>query len=314
MIKGLFTVVVTPFNEQQELDIDALRHLIRFQIAAGASGIVVLGTTGEAPTLTHEERVRIIRAAKEETKNKVHFMVGTGSYATAKTIQDTLEAKQLGADSVLIVTPYYNRPTQEGIFLHFKAISEAVEIPIMVYNHHGRTGQNIQTDTLLRIASLPGICGVKECSGNMSQIMEVIERIARFKPNFSVMSGDDILTIPCMAMGAHGVLSVIGNLIPLQMQAIVQAMLEGKNAQALALHYQLMPLMRMSVIETNPIPTKAAMQCLGMKVGQCRLPLCDLMEDNEKKLRYLLADPVFKTFIDENLSLYQLHSQELVHG
>ena len=161
-IQGVFTAIVTPFTPEDELDEEGLRKNIRFQIAAGVDGIVALGTTGEAPTLISDEKERIIRIAREETLHKVHLMVGTGSYSTVNTIDYTLQAKELGADSVLIVAPYYNKPTQEGLYLHYKAISDAVDIPIMVYNHQGRTGQNLQTETLARIAQLPYICGVKE--------------------------------------------------------------------------------------------------------------------------------------------------------
>ncbi len=311
-IQGLYTAIVTPFDEQQQLDVEALRHLIRFQIEGGVDGIVVLGTTGEAPTLTHEEKVIAIRTAREETLGKVHFMVGTGSYSTAQTIQSTREAKDMGADSVLIVTPYYNRPTQEGIYLHFKAVSEAVDIPVVVYNNQIRTAQNIQTDTLVRIADLPTICGVKEASGSMNQIMEVIERIGRQKPEFSIMCGDDILTVPSMAMGGHGILSIVGNLIPVQLNALVCAAQSNDYEQARALNYQLMPLIRMTFMETNPIPIKAAMRLVGMNVGRCRLPLSDLVPENEKKLRHMLAEPAIAALIDKNLVLYRRCAPVLV--
>lgn len=289
-IRGVFTVLVTPFDRHNQFHEAVFRQLIQFQIHSGVDGIVVLGTTGEAPTLTALEKEKIIQVAREETLGKVHLMVGTGSYSTAATIENTLLAKALGADSVLIVTPYYNKPTQEGLVLHYKAITDAVDIPIMVYNIQGRTGQNLATETLVRIAQFPYICGVKEASGNLSQIMEVIEKIGRKYSHFSVMSGDDNLTMPCIAMGGDGILSVASNLVPQEICALTSAALSGRLAEARDLHYALMPLFRGLFVETNPIPIKAALELSGWEVGKCRLPLCSLTKESEALLKKILNE------------------------
>jgi 4-hydroxy-tetrahydrodipicolinate synthase len=310
-ISRVFTSLVTPFTLEGALNEDRLRGLIRFQVAAGVQGIVILGTTGEAPTLTPGEKEKIITIARKETFGKVHLMVGTGAYSTAATIENTLLAQSLGADSVLIVAPYYNKPTQEGLFQHYKAIADAADIPMMVYNIQGRTAVNIQTETLLRIAGLPGICGVKEASGNIQQIGEVIEKIGRTFPNFSVMCGDDALTFPSMVLGGDGIISVLSNLIPHQMCTLTQSILNSEYEQARDLHYALMPLFRAIFIETNPIPIKAAMQGSGIDAGSCRLPLCLLSSENENQLKKLLTTAPFARFIAQHQDLFNISSASL---
>lgn len=284
IVKGAYTAIVTPFNENGELDEEGLRLNIRYQIKNGVDGIAALGTTGEAPTLSEQEKEKIICIASEETKGKIKLMVGTGSYSTQQTIENTKKAKKFGAEIVLIVIPYYNKPTQEGLYKHFKAVAEAVDIPIMVYNIQGRTGQNLQTETLKRLANIPNIIGVKEASGNILQMMEVIEAIHNQQPEFSVMSGDDALTLPLMTLGGHGIISVVSNLLPYQVKALVTALQEKEYEKARQIHYNLLPLFRNAFIETNPIPIKAAMKMKGMAAGSCRLPLCDLMPENLAKL------------------------------
>lgn len=283
-LKGLYTVAITPFDEHGHLDEQGFRENLRFQLTHRVDGIVLLGTTGEAPTLTHEEQARIITIGAEEVKGKAVLMVGTGSYSTAEAIEKTAMAKKLGADVALIVTPYYNKPTQEGMYRHFKAIAEAVVLPICVYNIQGRTGTNMQTDTLARLAKIPQIISVKEASGNVSQMMEVIQQVAQYRPGFTVLSGDDALTLPLMALGGHGILSVVSNLCPQPMRQLVDACAKGDFAEARKLHYQLLPFFKAAFIETNPIPIKAAMQASGQAAGSCRLPLCDLMPENFEKL------------------------------
>lgn len=289
-VRGVHTAIVTPFNEKGGVDEDGLIRNIYFQLDHKIDGIVALGTTGESPTLLSSEREQIIKRCVKEVKGKALLMVGTGSNSTQQTIEHTLQAEHLGADMAMIVTPYYNRPTQEGIIRHFKAISEAVAIPIFVYNIQGRTGQNIQTNTLKQLADLPQIVGVKEASGNVSQMSEVIEIIGRHRPSFSVMSGDDSLTLPLMALGGDGVISVASNLVPEKIQSLVQAIDQGNYLLARDLHHQLMPLLREIFIETNPIPIKAAMNLCGMAAGGCRLPLCELLPENAQKLRSLLSN------------------------
>ena len=303
-IQGLYTAIISPFDAKGNFDTEKFRSLIRFQVAACVDGITVLGTTGEAPTLSHKEKELAFKVAREETQDKCHLMVGTGSYATQQTIENTRFAKEHGADSALIVTPYYNRPTQEGIFRHFKAITEAVDLPIVVYNHQPRTGQNILPDTLLRIASLPKICAVKEASGQLQQMMDVVEKICAKNPYFSLLSGDDQLTYPSIAIGGSGVISVISNLIPIQMQQLVTSALKGDCKHALELHYALTPLFKIAGIETNPMPLKAAMAAVGFITAGCRLPLCELLPENQKKLEELLKLPEINALIDFNKALY----------
>jgi 4-hydroxy-tetrahydrodipicolinate synthase len=300
-IEGVFTALTTPFTEEGKLNEEILRSLIRFQIASKVQGIVVLGTTGEAPTLTYDEQHRIIEIAREEIPRNIHLLAGTGAYSTATTIKNTQLAQSLGADGALIVSPYYNKPTQEGLYQHYKAIAKSVDIPILIYNIQGRTAVNIQTDTLMRIAELPNIGGIKEASGNIQQISEVIEKIGR-KSDFSVMCGDDSLTLPSISLGAKGIVSVLSNLIPLQIGSLTQAALKGNYDFARELHHSLMPLCRMAFIETNPIPMKAAMNFCGMDVGPCRLPLCPLSPENEKKLLALLQTHPISQYIQENLN------------
>ena len=275
-LSGVYTAVITPFTNYGEIDLEGFKENLRFQVEQGVDGIVVLGTTGESPTLTSEERKLIIQQAVTEVKGKVQLLVGTGHYSTAQTIIQTQQAEEYGADAVLIVTPYYNKPTQEGLYQHFQAICQASSIPICVYNIQGRTGQNIQTSTLQRIASYPNIIGVKEASGNITQINEVLEVMQTHSSCFAVLSGDDALTLPVIALGGHGVISVISNLVPGPVCALVNAAKKGDFIEARKWHYQLMPLFKTAFIETNPIPIKAAMQLCGMVAGPCRLPLCDL--------------------------------------
>ena len=270
-ISGVYTALVTPFTKD-DIDFEGMRKNIRFQIDQGVSGILPLGTTGESPTITHEEKDNIIKLAVEEARGKVQVMVGTGSNATNATIRYTETARELGADIVLIVTPYYNKPTQEGIFQHFKAVNDAVDIPIIVYNIQGRTGINISTETMRRLSELSNVVGVKEASGNIIQIGDVIGTIVNTGTKFSVLSGDDGLTLPLLSLGGHGVISVVSNLLPARVVAMVQAALNNDFKTAAKIHFELLPLFKGAFIETNPIPIKAAMNICGMAAGGCRLP------------------------------------------
>lgn len=290
IVRGMYTALVTPFDCEGKVDENMLRQLLRFQIAADVDGIVVLGTTGEAPTLTHSEKTAIIKIAKEEIGDKMPLIVGTGSYSTAQVIESTLEAQKLGADAALIVTPYYNRPTQEGLFCHFQAISRAVDLPIIVYNHQMRTGQNLQTATMVRIADLPHICGIKEVSNVDGQFSDIIEGIARQKDFFTILTGDDATTFSSVMLGGDGVISVASNLIPVTMRKLTHAALSGQVVEARELHYTLMPLFRALCIETNPIPVKAAMQLSGLTVGGSRLPLSTMLPQNIAKMHQTLSE------------------------
>lgn len=295
-IKGLYTAIITPFDEEGKLDETGLIENLHFQLNQGTDGITALGTTGESPTLSKEEKERIIQIAAKETKKKnIPLMVGTGSYSTIQAIENTLKAAELGADSALVVTPYYNKPTQEGIYQHFKAIASAVDIPIMLYNIQGRTGQNIQTSTLKRLAQIPNIVGVKEASGNLMQMMDVLEAIQSEREDFSVMSGDDALTYSLMTLGGDGIISVASNLIPFQMKALVKTIDEKNWEDARKLHFELLPLFKVLFIETNPIPIKAAMNLMGFAAGECRLPLCQLSKEHLNDLQSVLYHSTSQT-------------------
>lgn len=287
-LKGTVTAMVTPFIHQ-EIDERGLIANIHHQIEQGVNGILVLGSTGETATLSKDEQKEVISIAIREAKNKVPVWVGTGTNCTKTTIENTQKAKDLGADVALIVAPYYNKPAQEGIYRHFEMIAQNVEIPIVVYNVPGRCGVNIETFTLERIAQLPNIAGVKDASGNVSQVGDVIQTIVKKYPNFLVFSGDDILTLPMMCLGAHGVISVASNLIPKEVISLVKSALQGDFIQAREIHYQLQSLFKAIFIETNPVPIKTAMNLCGFSAGPCRLPLVELTTDNLKTLHELLS-------------------------
>jgi len=287
-LTGVYTAIVTPFTQEGHIDHEGLRRNLRFQVEQGVDGVVVLGTTGESPTLSPDEKKQVIQIAVEEVKGQISLLVGTGSYSTQQTLLQTQQAEAEGADAALIVTPYYNKPTQEGIYQHFQAICRATRLPICVYNIQGRTGQNIQTDTLKRIAEFETIIGVKEASGNITQMGDVIETIVAAYPHFSVLSGDDALTLPLMALGGHGVISVVSNLVPHAVCALVKAAQAGRFTEARKWHYQLLPLFKSAFIETNPIPIKAAMEWCGMAAGPCRLPLCDLSSTSAQFLQQVV--------------------------
>jgi 4-hydroxy-tetrahydrodipicolinate synthase len=287
MIEGVYTVLITPFHADGSLDKEGLQHLIQRQIQAHVHGIVVLGTTSETPTLTANEKKTILQLSRKWIPTSIQLIAGTGLYSTAASIEETKQAEAFGADAALIVTPYYNKPTQEGLFLHFEAIAKASSLPIIVYNIASRTGQNLQTSTLKRLMHIPSIVGVKEASGSISQIMEVIEAKQEVRPDFTVLSGDDNLTLPLMALGGDGVFSVVSNLIPGLIKELYDLTRSNDWKPARKIHYELLPLFRGAFIETNPIPIKALMHFEGLPSGHCRLPLCALAPENEKKLRHL---------------------------
>lgn len=286
MLKGTYTALVTPFNSNHEVDFDRLEALFDEQCRHKVDGVVVLGTTGETPTLFEEEQQEIVKRALKALKGKMKVIVGTGTYATHKTIKLTQAAEEAGADAALIVTPYYNKPTQEGIYKHFEAISQNSLLPIIVYNIQGRTGRNIDTDTLKKIADLPTVIGVKEASGNIEQMMEVL---SLQRPDFSVLCGDDALTLPLIALGGHGVISVVSNLVPALVKKMVDAALAGDFSSAQKLHYQLLPLFKGAFLESNPAPIKEALNIAGFQVGGVRLPLCGVKAETRDKLKAILA-------------------------
>jgi len=287
--EGTITALITPFSGLK-VDAEGLKFNIKRQIDAGIDGLLVLGTTGEAATLTPQEQEEVIsiavnEAKSHESKRHVPIWVGTGSYSTEQTIEKTLKAQNLGADVALIVTPYYNKPTQEGIFQHFEAICSKVNIPICVYNIPGRCGTNIEPATLLRIASLPHVMGVKEASGSVSQASEIIHIVSKNYPDFKLFCGDDALTLPMMSIGAAGVISVVSNLAPRDVSTLVRLAREGNFTTARILHFCLQNLFKLLFVETNPSPIKTAMRLCGHPAGNCRLPLVDMNENNTAMLK-----------------------------
>ena len=292
-LRGAITALVTPMNGDGTVNYEGYRSLIRFQLEKGIDGLVPLGTTGETPTLTREEQDELIRIAVEEAGGKVPLIVGVGTNATATTIANARRATELGADGLLVVTPYYNKPTNEGIVRHFEAVAASVDTPILVYNIVGRTGKNIDLATMQRLAAIKTVIGVKEASGDMAQIADIIQTIVRPRRGsdrpFAVLSGDDAWTLPLCAMGGDGVVSVVSNLVPDRMVALAKAALEGDMDRARDIHYGLLPLFKGAFIETNPVPIKQAMAWAGLPAGPCRLPLCELEEASGPKLRAALA-------------------------
>ena len=278
MFEGCYTAIVTPFT-QGKIDEAAFLKLIERQIQAGVSGIVPCGTTGESPTLSHEEHKRVIELTIKQVAGRVKVIAGAGSNSTAEAIDLTRFAKQAGADAALVITPYYNKPTQRGLYLHFEAIAQEVDIPIILYNVPGRTAVNIEIDTLTALSELPGIVGIKEASGSVERVTRILD-----KTNLCVLSGDDALTYPMMAVGAKGVISVTSNVLPGLMSDMVKAILKGDFHKGLELHKKLAGINTKLFLETNPIPVKAALAILGLIQEELRLPLCSMSVEKKKFL------------------------------
>ena len=286
--QGTGTALVTPFKKDGSLDEKSLRRLVDFQIKNGVEALIPVGTTGESPTLTYKEHYRVFDIVIDQANGRAKIFAGTGSNSTDEAIEQSKHAKKAGADAALVVGPYYNKPTQDGYFHHYRAIAEAVDIPIIVYNVPGRTGGNIEASTILKMAAeIPAIMAVKEASGNMAQIME----IARNKPRgFSLLSGDDALTLPMMSLGGDGCISVVANEIPKDFSDMVRFCLKGQWDIALSLHNKLLPLMNINFIEANPIPVKAALAMMGLIEEVYRLPLVPIGDKNREKLKTVLKD------------------------
>jgi 4-hydroxy-tetrahydrodipicolinate synthase len=280
--------MVTPFDAKGEVDEEGLRENVEFQIRRGIHGLVPVGTTGECATLSYEEHKRVIEITVDAAKGRVPVLAGTGSNSTWEAIMLTEHAKEVGADGALLVAPYYNKPTQRGLYEHFKKIAETVDIPQVLYNIPSRTGVNIEPETMAKLAELKNIVGVKEASGSLDQVMRIIQ-LTRGK-EFFVTSGEDSLTFPILALGGVGVISVASNLVPDRVAEMVDAFLEGKLEEARRIHYELMPLFKVLFIETNPSPVKAAMEMMGMPAGKPRLPLVELQPENREKLRKVLVE------------------------
>lgn len=286
MFGGALVAIVTPFRNGK-VDEQALRKLIEEQIAAGTDGIVPCGTTGESTTLSHEEHDRVIEITIDAVRKRVPVIAGTGSNSTAEALRLTRHAWEAGAAGALLVCPYYNRPTQEGLYQHYRTIAEEVPIPIIIYNIPGRTGTNLLPETLVRLAEIKNIVGVKEASGSLKQMSDVIHLCGS---DFDVLSGDDIFTLPLLAIGGKGVISVISNVVPADMAEMVDVFATGDLEQARALHYRMAPLIGVLFIETNPIPVKAALAMMGKIEYELRLPLCRMSEKNEGTLKKVMQD------------------------
>jgi 4-hydroxy-tetrahydrodipicolinate synthase len=285
MFTGCGTALVTPFRGDLSLDEETLRRLIRRQIAAGIDFLVPCGTTGESPTLTRGEHLRVIEIAVEEAKGKVPVLGGAGGYNTHEVIELAREVEHRGVDGILSVTPYYNKPTQEGLYQHYKAIAASVKLPIVVYSVQGRTGVNVEPATLVRLAEIENIVGVKEASGNVSQIATILHDVPA---EFTVLSGDDAVTLPVMALGGRGIISVVANQIPDAMTRLAQACLQGDFTTARMVHARYLPLMNVSFIEPNPIPVKAGMALMGLLEPVYRLPLVPPSPANLEKIAKVL--------------------------
>lgn len=286
-LTGVYTALITPFRNGR-VDVDGLRQLTRRQIAAGVDGILALGTTAETPTLSHEEQEVVLRTIFEECHGKVTLIAGTGTNATATSVVKAQWAQTIGADALLVVAPYYNKPTQRGIFHHFEAICNEVDIPVIVYNIPGRTGVNIDPLTLREIAELPNVVGIKESSGNIEQAADMIHVIGNPSRPFSLLSGDDANTLPIMALGGRGAFSVLSNLTPERVVSLVRALDEGNYEEARRVHYELLPICKALFLETNPMPIKEAMNFCGLPAGPCRLPLCEMSTTHRDSLLRIL--------------------------
>ncbi len=285
MFTGCGTALITPFRADGSVDEDSLRKLVRRQIDAGINFLVPCGTTGESPTLTRREHLRVVEITLEQAKGKVPVLGGAGGYNTAEVIELARELRHIGVDGILSVTPYYNKPTQEGLYQHFKAIATAVPLPMVVYSVQGRTAVNVEPATLKRLAEIETIVGVKEASGNIGQMASVVHQVPE---SFNVLSGDDAITIPLVALGGRGIISVVSNEIPGEMTKLTQLAMAGDFAGARAMQRKWLPLMDVNFVESNPIPVKAAMAMMGLCEPVWRLPMTPPSEQNRAKIESVL--------------------------
>lgn len=286
MFKGSIVAIVTPFRDWK-IDEKAFRDLIEFQIQNGTDGIVPCGTTGESATLSHDEHERVIELTIEAVNKRVPVIAGTGSNNTAEAVRLTRHAKKAGADGALLITPYYNKPTQEGLYQHYRKVAEEVDIPIVLYNVPGRTGVNMLPETVAKLAEIKNIVGIKEATGDLKQISDVISLCPK---DFLLLSGDDFTVYPTLAVGGHGVISVTANVAPRDMAGLCDSYFAGDMKKANELHYKLLPLNASMFIETNPIPVKTALSLMGKVSGEMRLPLCAMSEGNLNKLKKVMKD------------------------
>jgi 4-hydroxy-tetrahydrodipicolinate synthase len=286
MFTGSLVAIVTPFRNGK-VDERALSDLIDWQITQGTNGIVPCGTTGESATLSHEEHNRVIELTVEVVNRRVPVIAGTGSNSTDEAIALTQHAKRAGADGALLITPYYNKPTQEGLYRHYKAVAESVDLPLILYNIPGRTGVNMLPSSIARLSAIKTIVGVKEGSGSVQQASDIVQMCG---DRLTVLAGDDSLTLPMMAVGGKGVITVTANIVPAEMAALVAAFSNGKIAEARRIHFKLSPLFAALFFETNPIPVKEALGMMGKIDPELRLPLCPMAQDTRDKLIQVLKD------------------------
>jgi 4-hydroxy-tetrahydrodipicolinate synthase len=286
MFRGSIVAIVTPFRNGA-VDEEKLRGLVEFQIANGTDAIVPCGTTGEASTLDYDEHYRVIEIVVQQANKRVPVIAGTGSNSTAEAIEITARAREIGADGALLVTPYYNKPSQEGLYRHFKAVAEAVALPQILYNVPGRTSVNLFPETVARLADIPNIVGIKEASGSLQQASEIL---ALCGDKLDVLSGDDFITLPMMACGARGVISVVANIMPKEVAALIDAFLAGKMEEARQWHLKLLRIANAMFIETNPVPVKTAVALMGMATDEVRLPLAPLSEASRTKLTDIMKE------------------------
>ncbi|HEY7336631.1 MAG TPA: 4-hydroxy-tetrahydrodipicolinate synthase [Bryobacteraceae bacterium] len=285
MFTGCGTALVTPFRNDLSLDEEALRRLVRRQIEGGIDFLVPCGTTGESPTLSRAEHLRVVEIALEEARGKTPIVAGAGGYNTAEVIELAKELRHMGANGILSVTPYYNKPTQEGLYRHFKAIAEAVPLPVIVYSVQGRTGCNVEPATMRRLAEIDNIVAIKEASGSIGQMAQMAHEVPE---RIDILSGDDAITLPLIALGGRGVISVVSNQIPGEMTQLAHLALSGDFAGARAVQRRWLPLMEVNFVESNPIPVKAAMAMMGLLEPAWRLPLCPPSETNRSKIEATL--------------------------
>jgi len=287
MLKGLYVAMVTPFKEDGSLNEEKLRELVGFHAESGTNGLVPCATTSENPAFTWEEHFRIIEIVVEEAAGKLQVIAGCGTNSTSRSLENVKEAKKFGADGAMVVTPYYNKPTPEGLYAHFMKLADEGGLPLMLYNVPGRTGTNMQPSTVARLAGHENIVAIKEASGNLEQMSEIVllcgERV-------TLLSGDDSMTLGILAIGGKGVVSVAGNIVPKDVLSMISAFEKGNLDEARTWHYKLLPLCKAMFIETNPMPVKEAMNILGMEVGDVRLPLVRMKPENREKLGRALAD------------------------
>lgn len=284
MLKGAITAIVTPFKNGQ-LDEEAYRELIEFQIQGGIHGIVSVGTTGESATLSHAEHKRVVEICIDQVKKRVPVIAGTGSNNTAESLDLTKHAQGAGADYALMITPYYNKPTQEGLYQHYKTVATQTKIPIIVYNVPTRTSVNLLPETVARLREFPTIVGIKEATGDLKQCSKVVEQCG---DRITLISGDDFTVLPLLAIGGQGVISVVSNVVPGDMAGMCTAFFNGDLNKARQLHFKMWPLMEAMFYETNPTPAKTALKMMGKITGEVRQPLCPLAPANEEKLRQVL--------------------------